>query len=587
MLDARHIPLAGLLAGILLLSGCGGRATQTSPSVTDGPQIIALADNDYRLTEDQFKEALIRTALLPSGGYLTRDILSDFRDSMVADTLTGFAADEEIDLSEYWHDRRTYQSRYDNVLLSSYFEYQVFSQISADSAEVIAFYNDHPERFWAPDQVEVSRLMAAPPNLRYSRDSLHYKSMSTDELFEATRAYADMMLRKLDSGESFKEVAATYSHDSKAIYDSGYAGWLQHGTVLPPFDSVAFSLTPGTYSQPYSDSHNWYIVLVHNRIDAGPLPITDSTVCLTAQQALLTDKFSQIAKSVVDSLSKDATLLVNEPLLDSNLLTLADSLWYALVNDIDTVDVLQMRTAEDGYRTRAGLTTTTREEKLNILEGFKRQYSVVQAARRDRIDTMPRVVALHDKVRHETVKMIMLRQWFDRSWMPSDSMVAEYYARNTKEFLVKKPYKVQHIITSDSLLAIFLRDQARSGVEFMDLAKEYYPGEASIRVELADLGFIGPKDVDSAFFAAAGGLLPGNVSDPVRTRYGWHIIKMIERKDSKSLADARAEIIMKLTEQRRDAEFQQVQKRLFAKYNAAFPFMPDSVFLEPLAYRKK
>ena len=74
-------------------------------------------------------------------------------------------------------------------------------------------------------------------------------------------------------------------------------------------------------------------------------------------------------------------------------------------------------------------------------------------------------------------------------------MVEQYYQAHLDEFSPEKPLVVQHIIVQDSLFGDFIRSQAMSGYDFLDLAKEYYPGDEDVRAELADLGEIGRGDV--------------------------------------------------------------------------------------------
>jgi len=69
------------------------------------------------------------------------------------------------------------------------------------------------------------------------------------------------------------------------------------------------------------------------------------------------------------------------------------------------------------------------------------------------------------------------------------------YEYNIDDYTFEKPLTVQHIIVDDSVTGEFIRDQANSGVDFLDLAETFYPGEPSLRRELAQLGKIGPNDV--------------------------------------------------------------------------------------------
>ena len=121
----------------------------------------------------------------------------------------------------------------------------------------------------------------------------------------------------------------------------------------------------------------------------------------------------------------------------------------------------------------------------------------------------------------------------------------------------------------------------------MKLARDYYPGEEEIRIELANLGFIGPNDVSAEFFEIARVTGEGQISRPVHTEYGYHIIKVIEKKKIVTLERAAPEItkILKSLElKRQETEF---KKNLFKKYNV---FVSDRIFsihLKPLVQRRE
>ena len=74
--------------------------------------------------------------------------------------------------------------------------------------------------------------------------------------------------------------------------------------------------------------------------------------------------------------------------------------------------------------------------------------------------------------------------------------------------------------------------RARKGEDFSALAKELSEGPTAPRG--GDLGLFGRgrmvKEFDEAVFA----MKPGGVSDPIRTRFGWHVIKLVERQEERT-----------------------------------------------------
>ncbi|MEE8225133.1 MAG: peptidylprolyl isomerase [candidate division NC10 bacterium] len=98
--------------------------------------------------------------------------------------------------------------------------------------------------------------------------------------------------------------------------------------------------------------------------------------------------------------------------------------------------------------------------------------------------------------------------------------------------------------------------KAKKGEDFAQLAKQYSEGPSKTRE--GDLGYLGRGKTVKPFEDAAFKLKVGEISDLVRTQFGYHIIKVEDRQEAKQLSYQEAEDRVKadLTKQKATARYQ-------------------------------
>jgi len=568
----------------LWVTGCGP-AFISEGNIGEHKYVVARVDTLYSLRMPELYEALVHSKLLPNGGTLSSNQVKAFLDSILCDTLAGFEADR-LDLSEHYDSYRIYKQRYHRLLTTRYLDEVVYKTIILDSQEVVDFYNRRPDLFAVEEQVLLHQILISPLGLKNGPDSLHCRSLTPEQLEKETAEYAQQIRRLLDFGEPFSEVAHKYSHDTYSQDRDGLVGWTKRGVYLDPFDSIAFAMEPGDISQLYHDKSGWHILYVEDHIAEG-VPSLDEQQYGTAMMSLKQDKANKIGVPLRDSLLAQIHLVFNEELLDTNVYLVDKPTWAAIVNGQDTIEFYDMWTFENAYRKKYDVDNTTPEMKKAMLHTFAGRYAFVQAARTTGIDTLPDVVAGEAALRHKYSKAIISEGRREALWNPPDSLIEKYYNEHVSEYKAEKPLRIQHIIVDDSVFGEFVRDQALSGVDFIELAKEYYPGEPSIRADLANLGEIGPKDVPPELYNVALTTPVGGISHPVKTQYGYHIVKVLSQATSMSVDQVRYKIIPILRKEHAHQVFNKYRNELYAHFNVRFPHRIYPVHLRPLTDRPK
>jgi len=144
----------------------------------------------------------------------------------------------------------------------------------------------------------------------------------------------------------------------------------------------------------------------------------------------------------------------------------------------------------------------------------------------------------------------------------SDADLRAYYDAHIDQYKVENRAHVEHILfktigKTDAEIAEIRQKaedvlkKAKSGANFEDLAKKYSEDDAT-KAKGGDLGWIVEKQTVPEFEQAAFSVPKGSVSDLVKTQYGFHIIKVLDRETAhtKPFEEVRSTVVPILTDQK-------------------------------------
>jgi peptidyl-prolyl cis-trans isomerase D len=142
---------------------------------------------------------------------------------------------------------------------------------------------------------------------------------------------------------------------------------------------------------------------------------------------------------------------------------------------------------------------------------------------------------------------------------PTPADVQNFYNENIQQYQTPEQVRASHILlktegkdeaavkkAAEDLLA-----QVKGGADFAQLATKHSEDEGSAK-NGGDLDYFGKGRMVPEFEQAAFAMQPGQVSDLVKTQYGFHIIKVVDKKpgSTRSLDEVRAQITDQLRSQR-------------------------------------
>jgi peptidyl-prolyl cis-trans isomerase C len=131
----------------------------------------------------------------------------------------------------------------------------------------------------------------------------------------------------------------------------------------------------------------------------------------------------------------------------------------------------------------------------------------------------------------------------------TEDAVQRAYADRYTSGEAGKDFFASHILVKTEDEATAIVAELEGGADFAELAKTKSIGPSN--VQGGELGWIEPGQTVAPFEAAALALQPGELSPPIETQFGWHVIKLKELRDHQppKLEDVRQEIEGELSDQ--------------------------------------
>jgi len=125
---------------------------------------------------------------------------------------------------------------------------------------------------------------------------------------------------------------------------------------------------------------------------------------------------------------------------------------------------------------------------------------------------------------------ILAESWLAEQVEPAvreDKLLARYEA-DKSNFKGEEEIHARHILLENEAEARKVLAEIRNGADFAEMAKQYSKGPSGKNG--GDLGFFDAKSMVPEFSKVAFAMKAGEVSEPVKTQFGWHIIRMEEKR---------------------------------------------------------
>jgi len=196
----------------------------------------------------------------------------------------------------------------------------------------------------------------------------------------------------------------------------------------------------------------------------------------------------------------------------------------------------------DGWK----ITDKEFKEKISFLPPDAASYMVTEEGQKRFIETLVLRKILYTEAEKEGItkdkrilnkiddaqRKVVIEEYLEKKFKDQLPLtrkeIEELYERNKDSFDNASTIWARHILVETKEEAEGILKMLEAGEDFTAMAKEYSIGPSAPRG--GDLGYFGKNDMVPEFDTAAFALkIPGDISGIVKTRYGFHIIKLVDK----------------------------------------------------------
>ncbi len=204
----------------------------------------------------------------------------------------------------------------------------------------------------------------------------------------------------------------------------------------------------------------------------------------------------------------------------------------------------------------------TPQGRKEMLDTMVIRELILQQASKDGLDKGPEIEEKLQDLRKRLIVESFLKKKVETESKVSDEDLQKFYEQNKDKFKTGEQIKASHILVKTEKEAKDILAQITSGGNFEELAKKSSVDSSSAKG--GDLGWFGKGSMVPAFEKAAMALKEGQVSDVVKSDFGFHIIKLTGKRAAgvRPLEEVKEQIKGAIMPSRQQEVFQKIKEEL-------------------------
>lgn len=520
---------------------------QVLPSGVKGSPTDVLAElSDIKITREMYDkevEAFKQVAQPQASAHLvTPEGRQDFLRQLVEVTMFQKKAQlENLDKTD------TFKTEVHNaavVVLSMEHMKKLLDKITVDEAATKKFYEDNKKSFTEPDQY-------------------HLFQITTD-----TKEKADSIVKDINSGKSFIEIAKASSLDeSKA--NGGDKGFVGIDELAIEIGNAVSSLEKDKISAPIKLEEDLYIIVKYTEKKTGEVKPYD-TVSSQIRRDIAGEKQVETFKAEIERLKKVYNFSLDKNVAETiRKEKLTDAELNAIVAKYDGKEIKVSEIYKDLEQIPAFIRPQILGgEGLNdfLDQHFARVLSLVDAEKNFDAYSKENPDVISDVTRRTLIKSL-----FDKVLNPitvSDAEIKEFYNKNLSNFASPAQIHAHHILVKEEADAKSLMEKlAKEPAKFEEIAKS--SSICPSGSQGGDLGNFSEGQMVPEFENACKTAEIGKVTGPVKTQFGYHIIRVDGRTPAGTmkLEDVQENIRKQILPQKQKEAFDAYVETLRKEFN--------------------
>ncbi len=203
-------------------------------------------------------------------------------------------------------------------------------------------------------------------------------------------------------------------------------------------------------------------------------------------------------------------------------------------------------------------------KKKEFAEELVNERFLIEEAKRRNLQAQPDVRALLRSAREKILTSKLLELEVDKKVKLETGEAEAHYEQHKDQYVTPLRVHAAQILVGTEAEARAALAQIRAGADFADVARRVSTDPTASKG--GDLGFFQKGQVIQEFEDKAFSMKPGDVSEPFKTKFGWHVMQLIERIEpsARDLATMKPLIERQLIAQKHARYFKEFTEKLKA-----------------------